>query len=175
MDRKTIIGIDCGVNGGIAFKDNNVYSSGDTAPGAIVALSMPRDIKGIERLLETIVNDIPCLTKIHVYIEDVPPFVGANRPAARIFKLAENFGIIKGMCQMAGYPYTLVRPAVWMKQLGTKKRKDFPNDNKWKNHLKKQAQYSFPSVKPTLKTADALLILEYGLQMEMIKDRKKNE
>ena len=47
MDRITIIGIDCVVNGGIAFKDNNVYSSGDTAPGAIVALSMPRDIKGI--------------------------------------------------------------------------------------------------------------------------------
>ena len=150
MDRKIIIGIDCGVNGGIAYYmpiNREVY-----------AIPMPDKIEDFDKCFNHV------LSNSIVYIEDVPPFVGVNRPAARIFKLAKNYGIILGVLTALEIEYKLVRPMVWMKAIGAGKRKDFANDNKWKNHLKKLATDYFPNSRPTLKTADALLILEYGMQ-----------
>ena len=148
MDRRVIVGIDCGVNGGIArYKLNTAH-----------AFAMPSTIDELEETLYHIGADGPL-----VYIEDVPPFCGANRPAARIFKLAENFGIIKGILQAHDISYKLVRPAVWMKSMVKKKRKEFTSSNKWKNYLKEKAAICFPDVKATLKTADALLLLQYGI------------
>ena len=154
MDRtiggNIIVGIDCGVNGGIAYYlpvKKEAY-----------AIPMPSTIKDMECALSFAQHNSI------VYVEDVPPFVGANRPAARIFKLAKNYGIILGLLEALEMKYKLVRPAVWMKAIGAGKRKEHANENKWKNHLKDLAKDYFPSVKATLKTADALLILEYGLQ-----------
>jgi len=158
MDRKIIIGIDPGVNGGIAYYmpiNREVY-----------AISMPDKIEDFDKCFSHV------LSNSIVYIEDVPPFVGVNRPAARIFKLAKNYGIILGVLTALEIEYKLVRPMVWMKAIGAGKRKDFENDNKWKNHLKKLATDYFPNSRPTLKTADALLILEYGLQQYFSKDCK---
>ena len=148
MGRRVIVGIDCGVNGGIAiFKRSEAHT-----------FSMPPTIVALEEALYHMGADGPL-----VYIEDVPPFAGANRPAARIFKLAENFGIIKGILTAHDISYKLVRPQVWMKKMVKKKRNEFASGNKWKNYLKQKAAICFPDVKPTLKTADALLILQYGI------------
>ena len=150
MDRKIIVGIDCGIGGGIAYyipKKKEVY-----------AIPMPEKIEDIESALSFVLHNSI------VYVEDVPPFVGINRPAARIFKLAKNYGIILGILQALTMEYITVRPAVWMKAIGAGKKKEYSNDNKWKNHLKDIALDCFPQSKVTLKTADALLILEYGMQ-----------
>ena len=148
MGRRVIVGIDCGVNGGIAiFKRSEAH-----------AFSMPPTIEALEEALYHIGADGPL-----VYIEDVPPFAGANRPAARIFKLAENFGIIKGILTAHDISYKLVRPQKWMKKMVRKKRNEFSSSNKWKNYLKEKASVCFPEVKATLKTADALLLLQYGI------------
>ena len=155
MDRKNIIGIDCGVNGGIAFKSN------DVAYGLSVrAVNMPDTLEKLRSELVLCQQIGPCIA----YIEDVPPFVGFNRPAARIFKLAKNYGEVLGLLCAMDIEYIKVRPAVWMKAIGTNRKKHYKTDNEWKNYLKKLAMIYYPNIKVTLKTADALLILEYGMQ-----------
>jgi hypothetical protein len=158
MDRKNIIGIDCGVGGGIAFSNSN---------GTVHAINMPdtSTAHGLEKLRSKLFFFAkgPCIA----YVEDVPPFVGTNRPAARIFKLAKNYGEVLGLLTGLHIDYEKVRPAAWMKAIGAGKKKDHASDNKWKNHLKEIAQSFYPSKKPTLKTADALLILQYGTALEL--------
>ena len=156
MDSKIIVGVDCGVGGGIAFYmpiKKEVY-----------AMPMPDTVDKIEKAFSFVLNNSI------VYVEDVPPFVGANRPAARIFKLAKNYGVVLGVLAGLDIDYKLVRPAVWMKAIGAGKKKEYSNDNKWKNHLKDLALDYFPKSKATLKTADALLILEYGMQQYFSKE-----
>ena len=152
MDRKGIIGIDCGVNGGIAFGSRI----------SVRAINMPDTL---DKLLHELYYS-SCNGNSMAYVEDVPPFVGTNRPAARIFKLAKNYGVVLGMLHALGVNYEVVRPAKWMSFVGAGKRKDHTSDNKWKNHLKRLAQKEFTETKVTLKTADALLILKYGMERE---------
>ena len=81
MDRRIIIGVDCGVRGGIAFYEPKTKT--------VCAMSMPNNIgteketiKEIDSSLRIALCANPMLDSI-VYVEDVPPYVGVNRPAAR--------------------------------------------------------------------------------------------
>ena len=159
MERKNIIGIDCGVNGGIAFSSNG---------GTVSTINMPDTLDKLRHELSYFSMSGRCIA----YVEDVPPFVGTNRPAARIFKLAKNYGEVLGVLTGLHIDYETVRPVKWMRAIGAGKRKDHASDNKWKNHLKEIAQSFYPSIKPTLKTADALLILQYGTALEFCKREK---
>ena len=161
---KNIIGIDCGVNGGIAFKSN------DVAYGlSVKAVNMPDTIEKLRSQLVHYKNIGNCIA----YIEDVPPFVGFNRPAARIFKLAKNYGEVLGVLTGLNIDCIKVRPAVWMKAIGTNKKKHYKTDNEWKNYLKKLAMIYWPNTKVTLKTADALLILQYGDRQQLLRDNER--
>lgn len=175
MGGPVIIGIDCGVGGGIAFSHGN---------GTVHAINMPdtSTAHGLEKLRSILfyyckLVKKPCIA----YVEDVPPFVGTNRPAARIFKLAKNYGEVLGILTGLQIDYVRVRPAVWMKAIGTNRKKHYKTDNEWKNYLKKLAIIYFPILQslnptdpktPTLKTADALLILRYGTSLELYKKKK---
>jgi len=78
------------------------------------------------------------------------------------FSFGENFGFLKGVIQACGVPMVLVRPQVWQKTLSLGSKKDW--DKKWKAHLRERAQQLYPKTQGiTLKTADALLILNYGI------------
>ena len=124
MERKNIIGIDCGVNGGIAFSSNG---------GTVSTINMPDTLDKLRHELSYFSMSGRCIA----YVEDVPPFVGTNRPAARIFKLAKNYGEVLGVLAGLQIDYVKVRPAVWMKAIGTNKKKHYKTDNEWKNYLKK--------------------------------------
>lgn len=157
MDRKNIIGIDCGVNGGIAFSSND---------RTVSTINMPDTLDKLRHELSYFSMSGGCIA----YVEDVPPFVGFNRPAARIFKLAKNYGEVLGVLTGLQINYVKVRPAVWMKAIGTNRKIHYKTDNEWKNYLKKLAMIYFPNTKVTLKTADALLILEYGMRQYFSKE-----
>jgi hypothetical protein len=58
----------------------------------------------------------------------------------------------------------MVRPQKWQGFLGLGKSEG--DKTKWKNKLKAKAQNLFPSLDVTLSTADALLLLEYGVKTE---------
>ena len=145
------IGIDPGVNGGVAVN----YGSG------VVTYHMPDSAAGMKHLFQNVLSSA-FAGPVYAYVEDVPKFVGVI-PGARVAVLFQNFGRLEGVLTGLGIPVTLVRPQAWQKplNLGTTRRAS-GSTTIWKNKLKAEAQKRFPGVKVTLATADALLILDYA-------------
>ena len=79
-----------------------------------------------------------------------------------MFKFGENCGFMKGVVQTLGIKLELVRPQVWQKAFGLGTAAGCASKTVWKNKLKAEAQRRFPHLSVTLKTADALLILEWA-------------
>jgi len=88
---------------------------------------------------------------------DVP---GEDEPALGGAVLFRNFGRIEGVLASLRCRVEYLKPDWWQKQLRLGKSAD--HGDRWKAHLKGRAQALFPRVEVTLKTADALLILEAG-------------
>jgi hypothetical protein len=96
------------------------------------------------------------------YLEQVGGMIGGRNPAApMMFNFGCNYGYVKGVCAALHLPVRLVRPAEWQKAAGVG-IKGKMSDNLWKNKLKAEAQRRYPGLKITLKTADALLILDWA-------------
>ena len=145
----TVIAIDPGKSGGIAYalRGNEVHSvSMPQTPGDI--LDLLRTIKAINA------GDIEC------YMEACVKYAGKEQSGSAAIVYGRNYGFIEGVVQALGIKLHLVRPQEWIKALGLGKRNG-ATTTVWKNKLKAEAQRLFPSQKVTLKTADALLILEY--------------
>ena len=149
---KPILAIDPGASGGFAWIDET--GKPDCLPmpateGDIIYLLRERFCDGLETVvMEQVVGYIP--------------MAGAGA----MFSFGENFGFIKGACQALSMKLILVRPKVWQEALSLGNKKEY--DKQWKNHLKERAQRIYPNIKVTLKTADALLILDYAQKFESI-------
>jgi hypothetical protein len=148
------IAIDPGVNGGIAW--------GATALSS--CMGMPDSDTEIAEEIGILYSMRPGIKCI---IEDVPKFVGEALPGAKIFPLAFNCGLVRGIAVSLRMPVILVRPQDWQKhfRLGTKG--DTSGTTEWKNKLKAEAQRRYPHLKVTLKTADALLLLAYAQEKQL--------
>jgi hypothetical protein len=96
-------------------------------------------------------------------MEAVSGFAGKAQPGSAMFKFGEHFGFIKGVVQTLGMRLELVRPQVWQKAFGLGTASACASKTVWKNKLKAEAQRRFPHLNVTLKTADALLILEHSI------------
>lgn len=137
----TIIGIDPGTNGGIAW----------ITDGKPCVEKMPDTLKDLWELLRDI--DIASEEYCHAYIEQVhsSPQMGVKSA----FTFGNGFGHLEMALTAAGIPFTRIRPQAWQKELGCLTKGD-------KNITKRKAQELFPSLKVTHATADALLIATYG-------------
>lgn len=116
--------------------------------------SMPATPHGIAELLSVRFN--PCSILV---IEQVGGFVGKAQPASAAFRFGENFGLVIGAAIALGYRVERVTPQKWMKAHGLGTRGALTKAE-WKRKLKQRAQELYPSLKVTLETADALLILD---------------
>jgi Holliday junction resolvasome RuvABC endonuclease subunit len=136
---KTILGVDPGANGGIAW----------ITDGKPCVEKMPDTLQDLWELLRDIAAEGAC----HAYIEQVhsSPQMGVKSA----FTFGNGFGHLEMALTAAGIPFTRIRPQVWQKELGCLTKGD-------KNITKKRAQELFPSIKVTHATADALLIATYG-------------
>lgn len=150
--KRTIIAIDPGASGGIA------YQHPDSTPAA---LPMPEtegdildEIVSIERGAQS--------GQVVAFVEKVGGYVGGGgQPGSRMFTFGENYGLLKGILMTRGIRVELVTPQKWQKELSVGS-KGHLKDHQWKAKLRGIAQRLFPGLKITLKKADALLILEYG-------------
>jgi hypothetical protein len=141
----SLLAIDPGKSGGIAYTDTD---------GSVHAVPMPGTVADVERLLRTLVCvDTTC------FIEEIPMYRGKMnlRSTAVLFR---NFGQIEGVLASLKCRVEYLKPDWWQKVLRLGKSAD--HGDRWKAHLKGRAQALFPWVEVTLKTADALLILEAG-------------
>lgn len=81
-----------------------------------------------------------------------------------MFKFGFNAGFIRGILMSLGWRIELVRPAKWQAGFGLGGSKSCTTKAEWKRKLKEEAERRFPNQKVTLATADALLILDWGLR-----------
>ncbi len=102
-------------------------------------------------------DDIVCV------LEEVSGFAGQAQPGSAMFRFGEHFGFIKGAVQALGIRLVMVRPQAWQKGFGLGTASACRMKSEWKNKLKAEAQRRFPHLNVTLKTADALLMLEHSI------------
>jgi len=150
------LGIDPGAGGGVAVCDG----------GIITLHRMP---KGEPAIAELVTRHLPNVA----WIEQVSGFIGTPHPGSRMFTFGTNYGCLLGAlhaieCLNAnGCKVNLVRPQLWQKWLDMGTRSSETVDKpEWKRMLKREAQLRHPDLKITSKTADALLILDYGLSKQ---------
>jgi crossover junction endodeoxyribonuclease RuvC len=137
----TVIGIDPGINGGIAWIMGRKPC----------VEKMPDTLQDLWELLRDI--EVSSEEYCHAYLELVhsSPQMGVKSA----FTFGNGFGHIEMALTAAGIPFTRVRPQVWQKELGCMTKGD-------KNVTKRKAQELFPTIKCTHAVSDALLIAEYG-------------
>lgn len=98
------------------------------------------------------------------YLEKLP-LGHPNANVSSMAKLHRNGGILLGALLALGWRVVEVPPQAWQKHFGLGSRATY--GNRWKAHIKGEAQKRFPDVDGiTLKTADALLILAYAMERE---------
>jgi Holliday junction resolvasome RuvABC endonuclease subunit len=141
----TIIGIDPGKSGGIAW----------ITGGKPRVEKMPETLQDLWDVLQSIAhqNGYDAQNHCRAYIEQVSssPQMGVKSA----FTFGNGFGHLEMALTAAGIPFERVRPQAWQKALGCLTGGD-------KNVSKRRAQELFPSMKITHATADALLIAHYG-------------
>ena len=144
MKYETIIGIDPGANGGIAW----------ITDGRACAEKMPDTLQDLWELVVSISLEAGTGGMgIRAYLEAVSssPQMGVKSA----FTFGNGFGHLEMALTAAGIPFERVRPQVWQKALGCMTKGD-------KNVSKRRAQELFPSIKITHAIADSLLIAAYG-------------
>lgn len=150
MSHTIIVAIDPGVNGGIAWHVN----------GKTQCMNMPDTDMGIAGTLTELSGKHPIA---ELFIELPPLFAGKNIPGSAVGKMMLNYGVCWGAAATLGFKIHAVRPQAWQKThpIGTKGEL---STTEWKNKLKNRAGELFPEITVTLKTADALLILDSALR-----------
>ena len=144
---KTIIAVDPGVSGGLAIKQDDL----------IELHSMPETLSEMHRILaDNRTKDS------EIYIEDIPKFTGKNIPSSTTAVLFQSMGRLEGIAIALGYSLHRIPPKMWQEPLGLGKAKDCANSSEWKRKLKNKAQELYPHLDVTLKTSDALLILDHA-------------
>ena len=151
---KTIVAIDPGLSGGLAvrwFGKTDCWAMPETEGDLLERLREIKTVAGLEG------DDLVCV------LEEVSGFAGKAQPGSAMFRFGAHFGFIKGVVQALGIRLVLVRPQAWQKGFGLGTASACRTKTIWKNKLKAEAQRRFPHLNVTLKTADALLILEHSI------------
>lgn len=143
----TIIGIDPGSAGGIAVLNGShieTYNMPETFPDIYNLLASLKDGDDTLAILEDVGHGMP----------------GQSSKATAVF--ARHNGHLEMALYALGIRTVKVTPQKWQKHYSNSlgKSKDCEK-REWKNKLKLLAQQMFPSVKVTLKNADAILIACY--------------
>jgi len=100
-----------------------------------------------------------------VYVEKVGGYVGGKgAPGSAMFNFGRNVGFLLGLIASTKTRLIEVPPQRWQKTLQCGVKATYGTG--WKGHLKQIAQQRHPRLSITLKTADALLILEHALIAE---------
>lgn len=134
------IGIDPGVNGGIAWLGNGLTP---------IAIKMPETETDILDTLREIKREGECiavLERVHAM-----PKMGV----ASMFEFGRGFGALKMALIACEIPFDLVTPQTWQKAMSCLTGGD-------KNVSKRRAQELFPSLKITHAIADSLCIAAYA-------------
>lgn len=139
------MGIDPGAAGGLA----SVYENGLAG-----AIKMPSTEHDIAHWFKDIKREGLAFT----LIEKAQSFPGQG--VSSTFKYGCNYGFLRACLISNDIPFEEISPRKWQSITGCGKKAKNQSKREWKNQLRGRAQQLFPLAKPTLATADALLIAE---------------
>lgn len=153
------IGIDPGVSGGVSVQ----YPA-----GSVKTFSCPETVHEMAVLLKEIPNYNWDYVVVLEFVHAMP-----GQGVTSMFTFGKNYGRWQGILAALRIPYKLVQPRQWQKHFGgmpTKKKneKASKHQQRRKNHLKELAQSRHPELKITLKTADAVLLMDYAREVAWI-------
>jgi hypothetical protein len=132
------IGIDPGYGGAIAIYDNGFK-----------VVKMPKQPKEIHELLQNYEGAWVMIETQQMRTED-------TKRMFSIAKLMKNYNYIVSVCQILKFNVRFIQAREWQKKF------NLPKDyNAKKKELNRLAKERYPRLKPTLKTCDAILILEH--------------
>lgn len=153
--KRIIIGIDPGASGGIAVLDSP----------DIKTYNMPETYPDIYNLFVDICQDYLDYDVLAI-MEDVGHGMpGQSSKATAVF--ARHNGHLEMALYALGIRTVKVTPQKWQKHYSNSLGRSSGYEKRdWKNKLKGLAQQMFPTVKVTLKNADAMLIASYGADMK---------
>lgn len=151
------LGIDPGVNGGIAAIDKPLR-----ALSAVDLNKMPQTDGDIDILISQQVESATVIACIETQVPRPTfiPSMGKSVILKSTCILYGNYMLIRGILTAYSIPIIEVTPKEWQAEFKLYKKKGESNTH-WKNRLKAKAQQLYPHLKITLATADALLIAEY--------------
>lgn len=154
MSQIYYVGVDPGQSGGLVIIHDGSYGISSTPMTHAEAMPMPATERDIWDWFEGLdpQQTVAVIEKVH----SMP-----KQGVASTFKFGMGYGGLRMALIAAGIPFEDVTPRVWQKALSILSRKVTETKTQFKNRLKAKAQQLFPSIKVTLKTADALLIAEY--------------
>ena len=143
---KTIVAVDPGAKGGVAWINANGVGAESLA-----------DLtdKGLLRLLKQILLDATT-DGIIAYVEQVNSMSPGRRAC---FVLGGSYRACRMALAATEIPFKLVLASEWQKGLGVPKKTTYA---KRKKYLQGKAEEVFPQLEVTPDIADALLIMEWG-------------
>lgn len=158
------VGVDPGALGGIAV----------ICGSAVSAITMPNYEQGVWDHLSGVIsspgNTVGALEQVGGFIKGNPS------PGSAMFEFGDSFGCCKmalighGLKKTKGDihhgKFRMVIPRTWQSELRIDPRRKSESDGEWKARLKSNAEDFFPkkqypSLRITLRTADALLIAQW--------------
>jgi len=146
---KTILGIDNGLKGSLAFYNGEELMLYDM-PTLEVKERNVLDMQAIARIIK---NDPPW----HVYVEKTTPMPKVSGLTA--YSMGHSEGFIIGLLTGFNLPYTLIRPNDWKKQMGCPADKDGARARA--SQLLPQFAHNWPLKKHDGRAESALIAL-YG-------------
>lgn len=145
----TLIGIDPGWGGGIATL---------SPEGAIATFNMPKTELEVWEFFR------PLRGKAEAFMELVHAMpVNGCVPN---FKLGGNRGALVTAMRALDIDFTEVSPVAWMKRLQPLPKGAGDQRTKRKRRIKEMMAERYPKLKLTLKTADAVAILDYAIDLK---------
>jgi hypothetical protein len=151
---RIIIAIDPGLSGGVAVRRDGKTECWPMPETQGDLLALVREVKDGAAMEG---DEVVCV------LEEVSGFAGKAQPGSAMFRFGEHFGFTKGVLQALELRLVMVRPQAWQKGFGLGTASACASKTEWKNKLKAEAQRRFPQLNVTLKTADALLLLEHAV------------
>lgn len=144
------VGIDPGQSGGIAWINTDTDLAG--------CVSMPETERDVWDVIYAATQN----QYVVAIIESVFSRPGMGAPA--MFKFGRGYGFLRGCLIASGASFEEATPNKWQGAMGvlSSHKNNAAAVRVHKNKLKSKAQQLFPTLKVTLKTADALLIAEYA-------------
>jgi hypothetical protein len=150
---KTILSVDPGKLGGMALARDGKFVDCWPMPETEGDVMDVLKNVALQHYSESNRVDAPCIC----YIEAVHAM--PKQGVTSTFTFGRGYGFVLGVLMSHSFKIVTVTPQRWQKALGITPSE---SKTKHKNKLKAKAQELYPNVKPTLKTADALLILEWA-------------